>query len=305
MAARIFKDQRHQALFDKQGFIVLPFISADEVKRLNEFFDELHPQPSGGFVSGSYSGDYAYKKKASDEVVRVFSKHYERLFVNYQPFGAAFLYKLPSQDSELAIHQDWTIVDETKFVALNCWVPLNDIDETNGALHVVPGSHFDSLNVLRAPTLPFFFDGNNEFMIEQSEPMYVKAGEAVILNQSVVHYSPPNRSDKIRKAITAGVKSKGAPMVFHYNDRQKNDGRLEVFEMPEDFLISFPDFATDIFERPKMGTSKGFIHYSIPHYETAELKRLVGKMRSSAGFPEFRNTPRKKNFFDKVAEIFS
>ncbi|HXH20288.1 MAG TPA: phytanoyl-CoA dioxygenase family protein, partial [Chitinophagales bacterium] len=257
-----------------------------------------------GFVSGSYSQDIVYKKKASDAIVRVFSRHYERLFVNYQPFGAAFLYKLPSDQSELAIHQDWTIVDETKFVALNCWVPLNDIDATNGALHVLPGSHFDSLNVIRAPTLPFFFSGSDDFMIEQSEPMYVKAGEAVILNQSVVHYSPPNRSSRIRKAITAGVKSKGAPMIFYYNDAQKHDGRLEVFEMPEEFLISFADFGKDIGQRPRMGVSRGFIEYRLPQFRPDELKALAGKMRASAGFPEFRTAGRRKSFFERMAALF-
>lgn len=304
MAPQIFKDPALQEKFGKQGFLVTQLLNKEEVEYLNRFFDELHPNPQGGFVSGSYSRDLSYKKKASDEVVRVFSKHYERLFVNYQPFGAAFLYKLPSQQSELAIHQDWTIVDEMKFVALNCWVPLNDIDETNGALHVVPGSHFDSLNVVRAPTLPFFFSGNDEYMIEQSEPMYVKAGEAVILNQSVVHYSAPNHSDKIRKAITAGVKTKGAPMMFHYRDSQKNDGRLEVFEMPENFLISFDDFINDIPLRPKMGASKSFINYRLPSPGKDELVKLVAKMRMDAGYPAFRDpSGTKYSFLNKVTEI--
>jgi len=120
---------------------------------------------------------------------------------------------------------------------------------------------------------------------DQTEPLYVKAGEAVILNQSVVHYSVPNYSSKIRKAITAGIKSKGAPMIFHYNDLQKNDGKLEVFEMPEDFLISFDDFTKDISERPKLGESKGFIDYRLPNFKIEELKSMVTKMRTSAGFP--------------------
>ena len=307
MSIRIFKDDQMQALFDKQGFLTVPFIDEAEVKQLNELFDKLHPSlPQQGFVSGSYSADFEYKKSASNAIVEVLSKHYERLFTNYQAFGAAFLFKMPSNNSELGIHQDWTIVDENKFVALNCWIPLTDINETNGALHVLPGSHFPSYNTVRAPTVPFFFSGNEDVVIAESVPMYVKAGEAVILNQSVIHYSPPNRSDKIRKAITAGVKSEGAPMHFHY--KAPTDGeKLEVFEMPEDFLISFDDFYKDIFERPKMGHSIGHIKYSAPVLPRDKVVSLASSLKTRAGFEKKKNTSapqHTKGFFKRLVEAF-
>ncbi|MBP6730557.1 MAG: phytanoyl-CoA dioxygenase family protein [Chitinophagales bacterium] len=304
MAQRIFKDDTMQARFDKQGFLVVPFLDEHEVKQLNDTFDALHPQlPTGaGFVSGSYSPDAGYKQKASDEIVKVFAKHYERLFVDYQPFGAAFLFKMPSQHSELGIHQDWTIVDEDKYVALNCWVPLTDVNETNGALHIMPGSHYDALHTLRAPTIPFFFTGSEAEVIKASVPMYVKAGEAVILNQSVIHYSPANRSDKIRKAITAGVKSKGAGMQFHYIDKEKKDGTVEVFEMPENFLISFKDFATDIFNRPN-GQSKGFKPYTAQPLPAAEIPGVIKRMKANAGFAT-AEPEAPKSIFKRIAQIF-
>lgn len=303
MSKRIFKDDAMQARFDKQGFLVVPFITEAEVKYLNDFFDSLHADlPKEGFVSGSYSQDFTYKKKASDEIVRIFSKHYERLFVNYQPFGAAFLFKMPSPNSQLAIHQDWTVVDEEKFVALNCWVPLTDINETNGALQIIPGSHYDVIKTLRAPTLPFFFSGNDDLVLEASIPLYVKAGEAVILDQSVIHYSSSNRSSQIRKAITAGVKSKGAPMQFHYSNA-KNSNEVEIFEMPEDFLISFKNFYSDIAERPTTGISKGFKEYHAPQFSREELKKEIDRMKTNAGFAPLKPAT-AKNFFKRIAEVF-
>ena len=306
MHIRIFKDEQMQALFSRQGFLTVPFINEAEVKQLNDLFDQLHPSlPQGGFISGSYSADFEYKKKASDAIVKILRPQYERLFTNYQPFGAAFLFKMPSQNSELGTHQDWTIVDENKFVALNCWIPLTDINDTNGALHVLPGSHYPSYHTLRAPTVPFFFSGNEDAVIAESVPMYVKAGEAVILNQSVIHYSPPNRSDKIRKAITAGIKSHGAPMRFHYRSQQTE--HLEVFEMPEDFLISFDDFYKDIFERPKMGHSIGIVNYTNPVLSREQVINLVSNMKRGTGFekkiePTMPQQP--KSFFKRLAEVF-
>ncbi len=306
MSVRIFKDEQQQTLFDKQGYITTSFIDQTEVKILNDLFDELHPSlPSEGFISGSYSPDLDYKKRASDSIVEVLGKHYERLFINYQPFGAAFLFKMPSQNSELGIHQDWTIVDENNFVALNCWIPLTDVDELNGALSVIPGSHYPAYHTVRTPTSPFFFSGNEDALIPHAIPMRVKAGEAVILNQSVIHYSPPNRSDKIRKAITAGVKSLGAPMRFHY--KIPDADKLEVFEMPEDFLIRFDDFYKDIFARPKMGNSIGSIDYSSPILPRNEAIALVQKMKLQAGFDNIKGDlpgNERNGFFKRLAEVF-
>ena len=76
MPITIFKDEQMQALFDKQGFLVVQFIDDAEVKQLNDLFDEMHPSlPSEGFISGSYSPDYAYKRKASDAIIAVLDKH--------------------------------------------------------------------------------------------------------------------------------------------------------------------------------------------------------------------------------------
>lgn len=309
MVAPIFQNSEHQALFDQQGYIVLPFLDAAEVAALDALFDELHPDISAdrGFVSGSYSSDYAYKKRASDAIVKVFSRHYERLFQNYLPFGAAFLYKAPNNKSELAVHQDWTIVDEERYVALNCWVPLTDVTADNGALGVVPGTHYHKVKTLRAPTLPFFFSGNDDLMEQAAIPMSVPAGHAVILNQSVIHGSPPNRSNKIRKAITAGVKSAGAPMIFHYKDLANADAAIERFEMPEDFLISFDNFMQDILQRPKMGRSAGYIDARIEPYSRERLAHMLGisdaTNHTASATPVVR--AERPGLFQRIAKLFS
>lgn len=306
MSKIIFQDPAQQLLFENQGFIVVPLLNAQDLEELNMLFDDLHPgiSPAAGFVSGSYSSDDVYKQRASNEIVRIFSKHYERLFVDYQAFGGAFLYKMPNPHSQLSIHQDWTIVDEEKFVALNCWVPLTDVDDQNGALHVVPATHYNKIKTLRAPTLPFFFSGNDDVVESASIPMYVRAGEAVILNQSVIHFSPPNNSTRIRKAITAGIKSKGAPMIFHYKDRDDPAPRLEKFSMPEGFLIGFENFMEDISQRPRMGTSEGFIDFEQKIYERNDLIKIITALKKDAGFEtDIKNKP--TSFFEKIAKLFA
>lgn len=280
--APIFQDENHQNLFDKQGFIVLPFLNNEELNHMNLYFDSLHPfVPESGFHSGSYSSSFEYKEKVSNEIKHIFSRRYNELFQNFTAFGGAFLFKIPSNDSELFIHQDWTIVDEDKFVALNIWVPLCDITLENGPLMIVPGSHYNNFPVIRAPTMGYFFDVNIEKTIEFAIPQIVKAGTAVILNQSVIHYSPANQSNKIRKAITAGVKTAGAPMVFHY---QNPDGQIEKFKMEDNFLLRFDNFFKEIFERPTQGESMGNVDNITLKFTSSELIELLKEMRSNAGF---------------------
>lgn len=310
MGKTIFKLVEHQALFDKQGFIVLPFLTDEEVTCLNSFFDETHPHlVENGFISGSYSPDFEYKKKASDKIVEVFNRAYENYFTDYTPFGGAFLYKTPGNQSALAAHQDWTIVNEETDIALNCWVPLCDVTMENGPIMIMPGSQYSKHQALRAPTLPFFFSGNDDIVMEELEPMLVPAGTAVILNQSVIHYSPANTSTKIRKAITAGVKSAGAQMYFHY--KIPNEKNLEVFKENDDFLIRFDNFMQDIGQRPKIGESIGIIPYELPQYSREKLIKLVRELKTNAGFSLKNNEPtaavenyQQIGFFQRLKSLF-
>ncbi len=308
----IFQDSSLQEKFDKQGFVHLPFLSQEDIGELLKIFWELHPNiNSQGFQSSSYSSDYKYKKECSDRITEIFKKHFERLFKNYRPFGSAFLFKQPDASSELPVHQDWTIVDEEKFVALNIWVPLCDTDENNGTLYVLPGSQYGIVKAIRCPTLPMFFEGNEGLMIESSIPMKVKAGEAVILNQSIVHYSPPNKSNKIRIAITSGVMSAEPTMNFHYRSPEMSS-EVEVIEMEDDFLISFENFFQKIYERPPMGRSIGKKKYTAPVYSRANLEELISKMKERSGIPvlagkenkpEMRNSESgEKTLFKKILD---
>lgn len=287
----IFKDRDLQRHFDEKGYVKIPFLDEEQIKELDKLFDELHPElPEEGFISGSYSSDIEYKQKASDHFKRIFHESYERIFKNYTPFGGSFLFKMPSENSDLVLHQDWTIVDEEKYVALNCWVPLCDTDVNNGTLMVVPGSHSANFPVHRSPTLDFFFNGNDDLVREKLVPMNAKAGEAVILNQSLIHYSPPNLSGKIRKAITSGIKTKGAPMMFYYYDRAATEPKLDVYEMDENFLIMFDDFGTDIFLPPKHGKKIKTIDYQLPQPDRKEMEQLLAKFAGEK-IPEDKPEP--------------
>lgn len=280
----IFVDASLQKSFNQQGFLIHDFLTLEEVKLLTTLFYDLHPEmPVGRFMSDSYSSDPELKRRASEQITTLFLPHFHQLFKEFSPFGSSFLYKTPGKESALAPHQDWTIVDETKALALNIWVPLCNTSVENGTLHVLPGSHSHILP-LRAPTLPFFFSGAEDLLMPYLMPLSVRAGQAVILNQRLVHYSSPNLSSEIRIAITSGVKTIDEPMLFYYKDPEKPYNVLDCYQQQDDFLISFQNFFQDIRQRPYLGKYIGEKEYVLPRYEGQALIDLLDTMYASSGW---------------------
>lgn len=247
----IFKDKDLQKEFDEQGYVKVSLLDCNDIDTLTRMFYQFHSNiQANSFGASSFIQNKSEKIIIRDTLFPIFSPYFEKLFINYSYFGSSYLYKTKGKDSQLAPHQDWSIVDEKKFVAINIWTPLIDTNENNGTLYVLPKSQSQKHFTLRAPTIPFNFQNKIDKVIKNSIATNAKAGEAVILNQSLIHFSSPNLIDEVRIAITSGIKSKGAPMLFHYKNGSKD---IERYIMPEDFLLDFDDFANDIYKRPEKG----------------------------------------------------
>ena len=118
-----------------------------------------------------------------------------------------------------------------------------------------------------------------------------KATEAIVLNQAVIHYSKANTTNNIRLAITTGIKSKEAPMIFHYWD--KNEPKvIEQFKQEDDFLIRFTDFHKSIFLRPEIGESIGKKSFQLHLANDHEINNLISQQAE---------TP-NKTFFQKIKQ---
>lgn len=269
----IFKDPLLQKNFEEDGFVKIALLTKNDVEDLKTLFHTYFPNPSKDFFSSSYENDYFLKKEISEAIGKMMLPNLEKIFTNYTWFGSAFLSKGDGPRSEMPMHQDWTIVDETKYVALNIWTPLQNTTEENGTLEVIKGSHRWHQQ-LRAPTLPFFYDGFQNELKLQLTPLPTLATEAIVLNQAIIHYSKANKTKTTRIALTTGIKSKDAPMLFHYwNKNIPNE--IEQFKQEDDFLIRFTEFHEAIFKRPVLGESSGMkpFHFLKPTQE--EVERLT------------------------------
>jgi ectoine hydroxylase-related dioxygenase (phytanoyl-CoA dioxygenase family) len=102
-------------------------------------------------------------------------------------------------------HQDspyWPIL-EPKTSQLTAWVALDDVDESNGCMSMVPGSHLWGNQIEFLHTLKRFEDMPNEFRGNPVEPRRcpVRCGEVHFHHGLTWHGSHANTSGRPRRAI--------------------------------------------------------------------------------------------------------
>lgn len=280
----IFKDEGLQKDFDKNGFVKIPLLNEKSIDSLKALQKMYFPNDSNRFFSSSYLDDFDLKTSISDKIVNILNPELHQFFNNYRNIGAAFLIKGTGENSEMPMHQDWTIVDETRYYAVNVWIPLVSTNEENGTLELMKGSH-NWNNALRAPSLPMSFTGHEEKIKNHLTKIDTELGEAIVLNQATIHYSKPNYSTHLRPAITMGLVNKNATLKFHYWDPDRK--KIEVFEQEDDFLLRFENFHQSIYERPMMGKSTGFVDYSIPKISKHEISHLLNEPKPANGIKRF------------------
>lgn len=135
-----------------------------------------------------------------------------------RPGAAMYLYddqvfmKPPRVGSTKELHQDngYFHVDPSDAV-LTVWCALDDATVENGCMHYVPGSH--RLGLLEHEPIPGTpHSVPRGIKPEQAVPVPVNAGGVICHHSLALHYSPPNHSDRWRRAFAChyargGVKS--------------------------------------------------------------------------------------------------
>ncbi|HLT01603.1 MAG TPA: phytanoyl-CoA dioxygenase family protein [Geminicoccaceae bacterium] len=108
--------------------------------------------------------------------------------------------KAPGGGAAVEWHQDWAFYPHTNDDMLALGLMLEDVDESNGPLMVVPGSH-------KGPVLSHHNNGVFCGAIDPDDPLFEKeravtltgkAGDMTVHHVRALHGSAPNRSDRPR-----------------------------------------------------------------------------------------------------------
>lgn len=155
---------------------------------------------------------------AADRTVR---RHVRSLLARdlpgWRPFLGAYVVK-GTTSNRVSLHQDWTYVDERVARSYLAWIPLVDVDDGNGAMRFVPGSHRWSDGIRASGrAMPLVGDEDQDRLVEATVTVTLDAGEAVLYDSAAVHGSAANDSGRFRPAVVVALAPEGCP-VLHFHE---------------------------------------------------------------------------------------
>ncbi len=206
--------------YEQDGYLVVRrLFSLDEVERYRDHFMRLRGQ-------GSYPGDLAGVDPASDDPLKRYPRmihmhrwddlslqwlldrrlnHCLTALLGREPYAVqTMLYFKPPGARGQALHQDQYFLRVQPGTCMAAWLALDQCDQSNGCMQVVPGSHtWPVLCTEQADTSKSFTDITVPIPEGvEVRPVVMDPGDVLFFNGSLVHGSFPNTSqDRFRRSL--------------------------------------------------------------------------------------------------------
>lgn len=116
---------------------------------------------------------------------------------NVQLHHSKMLVKPPEKGAAFPMHQDYPYFPHEKHSMLAASVHLDDADEENGCLRVIPGSHKQG----PLPHTGRHYLNHKEYPILLGTPCPARAGDVLFFNYLTIHGSDVNRSARTRRNV--------------------------------------------------------------------------------------------------------
>ena len=221
--------------YSTQGFLnVEGLFTADEVAHFKHHYMEMRQ-------AGAHPGDTSGVDIGGDDPLlkypRMIHMHrWDKLSLQWmtdprlnavmtgllgrEPFAVqTMLYFKPAGARGQALHQDQFYLRVQPGTCMAAWLALDDCDEENGCLQMVPNSHtWSVLCTAEADTSQSFTEVTVPLAPGiEPQPVIMKAGDVVFFNGQVVHGSFPNTSkERFRRALIGHYIAGDAETVFKY-----------------------------------------------------------------------------------------
>ncbi len=290
MSSAIFKDEKLQAAFDRDGFVKIPLLNAEQVDELIKLYNETSGEHAKvktlhHTTTDTQNPEVIYKVDA--KIKEVFLPELEKIMTNYKSLIGSFHIKEPGKGSATGTHQDPTFVDEWKYCSANIWVALHDIDEHNGNLFFVGGSNKAITSLRVTPAYPSYYEDFYQSLPELATQVPLKKGEAAIFNNATIHGATDNLSNDIRLACTMLVCNQPADWLLYFQEKGAPNDKIEEYKVDLETFITMPKDG-----RPDQRAFNKFISYEYPKITREVFLDKIGKGEKP-----------KKNYINRLMSV--
>ncbi|MEO6876076.1 MAG: phytanoyl-CoA dioxygenase family protein [Opitutaceae bacterium] len=235
--------EQNRKQFRDEGYFVLPnvvpaahlammrevcgeFIAAydAEMESAGQTFQGINIKGSRYFIANRHKGTRLPEFIYSDLMAEICRA---TLGDNAYLFWEQFVVKGPEKGAKFSWHQDSAYVGTPHKPYITCWVTLDDVNEANGTVHLLPYSRAGTRDVLPHKENPESHDIEGYFGSDPGDPVIVPAGSMAVFSSTVLHRSGFNRAPNWRRVYLPQYSPE--PLL-------RPDGKLVAFAEP--FLVN-------------------------------------------------------------------
>lgn len=126
---------------------------------------------------------------------------------NFYCWASNFFIKEPHSTSTVGWHQDAYYWPMAPHNSVTVWIAFDDVDEGNGGMKIIPGSHRGGVVKHQRTTdtdsvLTLQLEDGSDFSSDRAVQFRLKAGECSLHDDRAIHGSQANPSDRRRAGLT-------------------------------------------------------------------------------------------------------
>jgi Phytanoyl-CoA dioxygenase (PhyH) len=238
----VFTDSANDKVFKEQGFLTAGLFDEATMQHLKKLAEDCGFKTAGTDkkrLTGIHVSLYDTRKDVRelffDGVWNLIKARLQNFVQDYEPVMINFWSKVPGGGS-LELHQNWTHVDEEKFISMSLWIPLQPTSRKNGTIELVPGSQ-RKISDIRGPGIDHVFRNIQQQIISNDlVPINLQTGEVVFLDDSILHYTGNNTDINSRDSIQVLLKPVEAPALFFTGNNRELGNEVQCYEVERNFF---------------------------------------------------------------------
>ena len=153
-------------------------------------------------------------------------------------FNEQYVIKAAERGMPFAWHQDSGFIPYPHPPYLTCWIPLDDVSEANGTVHLLPYSRAGTSDVVAHHRDPETNDLIGYSGDDPGDPLSLPAGSIAAFSSTLLHRTGPNTTDQHRRVYIAQYTAEPLLNQDHSRPRHLAEPLLIAGQRPMELTTS-------------------------------------------------------------------